>query len=200
MHIHVCICLCVPYSKWSTWNMHVSVHFMRLQPVVFMHWISSDNTEEFTIPCMIPETCMQHSATDRDLGRFTGRYHACFMHELLPDISCMGSGGFYTWNMHISSHIPCMVLAYSMHGTGVFHAWYRHIPCMVQAYSMRGIGIFYAWYRRIPCMVQAYSMYGTGIFHAWCRHIPCVVQACVYHMWYRYSHAHTMYRSGSCTI
>ena len=35
---------------------HVSAHFMRLQPVIFMHEISSDNTEEFTISCMIPET------------------------------------------------------------------------------------------------------------------------------------------------
>ena len=35
---------------------HVSAHFIRLQPVIFMHKISSDNTEEFTISCMIPET------------------------------------------------------------------------------------------------------------------------------------------------
>ena len=34
---------------------HVSAHFMGLQPVIFMHEISSDNTEEFTIP-----GCMNH--------------------------------------------------------------------------------------------------------------------------------------------
>ena len=34
---------------------HVSTHCMGLQPVIFMHEISSDNTEEFTIP-----GCMNH--------------------------------------------------------------------------------------------------------------------------------------------
>ena len=31
---------------------HISAHFMRLKSVIFMHEISSDNIEEFAIPCM----------------------------------------------------------------------------------------------------------------------------------------------------
>ena len=76
--------------------------------------------------------------------------------------------------MHVSSHIPCVVLVYSMLGTGVFHAWYGRIPCVVQAYSMHGTGVFHAWYRHIPCMVQAYSMHDTGIFHVWYKYV-CTV-------------------------
>ena len=105
--------------------------------------------------------------TGRDLGCFTGRYHARYMHELLPDISCM----FHAWNL----------------------VDFMHETCMFQT-------IFHAWYRRIPCLVQAYSMRGTDVFHAWSWHIPCVVQARVYHAWYRYSHACTIYSTGSCTI
>ena len=62
--------------------------------------------------------------------------------------------------MHVSSHIPCVVLAYSMLGTGIFHAWYRRIPYMILAYSMRGTGVC------VPCMVQGIPM-----------HTPCTVQA-----------------------
>ena len=114
--------------------------------------------------------------TGRDLGHFTGRYHACYKHELLPDISCM----FHGWNLADFMKHAC-IKPYSMCGTSVFHAWYWHIPCVVQAYSMRGTGVFHAWYRRIPCMVLAYSMR-------------------VYRAWYGYSHACTMYSTGSCTI
>ena len=84
--------------------MHVSAQFMRLKPVLFMYEISSDNFEEFAIPCMIPETC-------KDLGRFTGGYHECYMYGLLPI--------FHAWNVHV----PCMesgpFYACSMHGSGI---------------------------------------------------------------------------------
>ena len=122
-------------------------------------------------PCMIPEAC-------KDLGRFTGRYRACYMHGLLPI--------FHAWSMHVPCmesgphfmHIPCVVLASSMHGTGEFHAWYRRIPCMVQAYSMHGTCVFYVWYRHILCVVQAYSMRGTGMY------LPCMVHVfpCMHHV------------------
>ena len=103
--------------------------------------------------------------TGRDLGRFTGRYRTCYIHELLPDIF-----------VHVSSHIPCVVLAYSTLGTGVFH-------------GMRGTGVFHAWYRHIPYMVQAYSMHGTGVC------VLCVVQVqCIlsYPKWLGPTPFHTM--------
>ena len=128
-------------------------------------------------PCMIPEAC-------KDLGRFAGRYRACYMHGLLPI--------FHAWSMHV----PCME---SGPISCIFHAWYLPLPCMVQVNSMHDTGVFHAWYRRIPCMVHVYSMCGTGIFSAWYRRIPCMVQACVYRAWYRYSHAWTMYSTGIYT-
>ena len=41
--------------------------------------------------------------------------------------------------MHVPCIIPCMVQAYSMHSTGVFHVvqtCFMHVPCMVHAYSL----------------------------------------------------------------
>ena len=81
---------------------------------------------------------------------------------------------FHAWNLaHImhemcmfyASHIPCVVQAYSMHGTDVFHAWYRCIPCMLQAYSVHGTGIR----MHVPCTVQVYSRQHT------CRFCSCIV-------------------------
>ena len=110
---------------------------------------------------------------------------------------------FHAWNLAHFMHIPCVALVSSMHGTGIFYAWYKRIPCAVQAYSMRGTGVFCTWCRHIPCVVQAYSMHSTVIFHAWYRHVctvcgtgipmhaPYSLQACNKHT-YRFCTWHTV--------
>ena len=83
-----------------------------------------------------------------------------------------------------------------MHGMCMFHAWnlvhFMHIPCVVVVHSMHGTGIFHAWYRCISCVVQVDSMLGTGVFYAWYSRV------CVYRVWYcnRYSYACIMYSTG----
>ena len=147
-----------PCLKWSTWNMHVSFMFQHIScgcnqwfscmnfPVIWQYW---------RVYYSMHDSWNMH-VTGRDLGCLTGRYHACYMHELLPHISCTFQAIFHAWYWRI----PCLIQMYSMHGTGVFHTWYRHIPCMVQAYSMRGIGMC------VPCVVQVFpcmrTMYSTG--------------------------------------
>ena len=91
--------------------MHVSAHFMRLKPVLFMHEISSDNFEVFAIPCMIPETC-------KDLGRFTGGFHVWNVH-----VPCTESGPFYACSMHGSGIDNRATYVYGI-GTG-------HAPLIV---------------------------------------------------------------------
>ena len=91
-------------------------------------------------------------------GTFTGRYHACYMHGLLPTFhACLMHGMcmFHVWNLgrfmlvQVYSMLPYSTLVQAdfmhdtgifsrcvfMHGAGVFHAWYVHSPCMVQVYS-----------------------------------------------------------------
>ena len=155
---------------------HISAHFMQLQPVIFMHEIPVTILKGLLFHAWTMHDSWNMHVTGRDLGHFTGRYHACYKHELLPDISCM----FHGWNLADFMHETCMFQA-------IFHVWYWCIPCLVLAYSMCGTGVFHAWYRRISCMVQAYSMHGTGIFHA-C--VPCVVRVfpCMYHVQYRQLH------------
>ena len=105
--------------------------------------------------------------TCRDLGRFSGMGHACYMHGLVPKFSCM----FHAWNVHEKyayfMHETCMFQAYSMHDTGIFHAWYRHIPCVVQAYSMRGTGVFHSCVRA-PCTLQLYRRISLGRVLVYC--------------------------------
>ena len=144
---------------------HVSAHFMRLQPVIFMHELSSDLT---ILMSLLFHAWTMHDSwnmhvTGRDLGHFTGRYHACYKHELLPDISCM----LHAWNLADFMHETCMFQA-------IFHAWYWHIPCLVQAYSMHGTGVFRTWYWHIPCVVQVC---------VWYKVFPCT-----HHVQYRQLH------------
>ena len=109
--------------------------------------------------------CYMHDSwnihvTCRDLGHFSGMKHACYMHGLVPK--------FHACSMHQNMHISCMKRACS-----------RCILCMVQAYFMRGTGVFHAWYRRIPCIMQVHSMCRTGIFHS-CVHHAHTVQLQAY--------------------
>ena len=101
--------------------------------------------------------------TGRDLGHFTDRYRACYMHELLPDISCMFQAIFYAWYRRI----PCLVQAYSLHGTGVFYAWYR---CVC---TMRGTGIP----MHAPCTVQAAAPFNKHTYRFCTRHTILVVKS-----------------------
>ena len=98
-------------------------------------------------PCMIPETCLQHARICNVLQADTTHITCmdCCLHFM--HVPCMGSGMKHACFMLIRPYF--MHGVYSMHSTGIFHAWYRHIPCMVQVYS---------------CIVQAYCMCGTGVF------------------------------------
>ena len=59
--------------------------------------------------------------------------------------------------MHVPYIVPCMIQAYSMHITGVFHV------C-----TMHGVDIFHACIMHGTCMVQAYFLYVICI-HVQCR-------------------------------
>ena len=71
--------------------------------------------------------------TCRDLGRFSGVGHACYMHGLVPKFHACSMHEKYGYFMHETLHVP-----------GVFHALYKRIPSMIQAYSMRGTCVFHA--------------------------------------------------------
>ena len=116
--------------------------------------------------------------TCRDLGRFSGMGHACYMHGLVPKfhacfmhVPCMKNMNISCMKPACSRCIPCVVQAYSKHDTGVFHAWYMCIPCVIQAYSMRSTGAFH----------------DTGIFHS------CV------HTQYSYRHILITLGQSTCT-
>ena len=182
-YVHTCFSIfhawkllsCMPYSKWSTWNMHVSGMFQHTS-CDYNQWFSC-----MKFPVTIMKSLLFHAWTMHDSWNMHGIWWiSCMRHACFKPYSMRGTGVFHSWYRPI----PCVIQAYSMRGTGIFHAWYRHIPCMVQAYSMHGTGIFHAWYRRIPCMVLAYSMCGTGVC------VPCMVQVfpCMHHVQYRQLH------------
>ena len=84
--------------------MRISAHFMRLRPMIFMHEISCNNIEEFTIPCMIPEICMQPAGILQVSAMHVTCMHYClhFMHGVCIFNAC-------------SVHVPCIE-------SGAFHA------------------------------------------------------------------------------
>ena len=118
--------------------MHSSAHFMLLKPESFMHEISCNSIEQFAIPCMIPETCMQHPEIWNVFQIGT-----CMLHAWSNvHISCI----FHACTFHARNvNVSCMKWACSIHGI-------LHVLCMKHAYFVP-----------IPCVESACSMCGTCI-------------------------------------
>ena len=89
--------------------------------------------------CMKPATC-------RNLGHFSGNFHAGFMHGFLA-WKCMPiPWTIYACFMLVFMHIPCMVPAHSME------------TCMSMCHSCT----FYAQNMQPPCIFHACCVHGTS--------------------------------------
>ena len=183
----------LPYSKWSTWNMHVPCMWRTISCMECHAWnvpktIPGNSYE----PCMNHAKFLKHAWDMQGFGTFFMHVPCivlCILHVkfMIIHVTCMVNnlGINHAYTMHVTSMNPCIDLVNFMWNPCVYPAYYMHMLCIFHVHNMHMLCIFHAHnihilciFHAVSCTFHAHSMQHPSMHPVLSLKITCMYHAC----------------------